>query len=166
MTVIFRKLNQKRYWDNVPWLGQGDTQADATKCLATTDNSLLVFVLDEPDKKLERIVAALASTRDYLTIFDLAMFPEDILKECGIKRNKNQADTPDLEVNGWHENLIELTMSKVALLASAIKRSGQIKRYNEKKVETTIKNSLSNNFIDPEQIKPKLADSLRKLGFI
>ena len=166
MTVIFRKLNQKRYWDNAPWLRQGDTQADATKCLATTNNSLSIFVLDEPDEKMERVVAALASTRDYLTTFDLAIFSADILRECGIKRNENQAKTPDREVNGWHEDLIELTMSKVALLASAIKRGGCIKRYNEKKVATSIKNSLSNNFIDPEQIKPKLADSLRKRGFI
>ena len=166
MTAIFRKLNRKRYWDNVPWLEQGHIQADATKCLATIKNSLSIFILDESDEKMERVIAALASKRDHLADFDLALFSEDVLQECGIKRRKDQGDTLDREVNDWHEDLIELTMSKVALLASAIKRGGCIKRYNEKKVATSIKNSLSNNFIDPEQIKPKLADSLRKRGFI
>ena len=47
MAIIFRKLNQKRHWDNAPWLEQQDAQADVTKCLATNENRLSVFVLDD-----------------------------------------------------------------------------------------------------------------------
>ena len=150
--MIFRKLSQKRHWDGTQWLGPHETQADAAKCLMTSQNRLSIFVLNAPDDQTERVVAALAVTRDSLAHLDLAMAPEDVLARCGIRRERAQGQTLDPEVNGWHEDLIELTVAKIARLAAAIKSEGKIMRYNMRKVGAAIRQSLDANYIGAERI--------------
>ena len=164
MTVILRKLSQKRNWDNVSWLNIGCVQADAIKCLVTCENKLSVFVLNDCDEQVERVVAALAAKRDYLTHIDLAIAPEHILPKCGIRTNSVKGETPDLEVNKWHQDLMELTTSKISQLAESIKLEGEIKRYQKSRVERAIKKSLGSNSISIERIGAKLMNSLRKHG--
>lgn len=152
MTLILRKLQQKRYWDQAPWLGAHDVQADATKCLTTKENELSVFKIDN-QMQVRRVVAALALTRDNLAYVDLAIIPESVLKKCGIKRDKNPAGTPDLEVNEWHLNLVELTAAKIANLASAIRSDGKITRCQQSHVQAAIKDSLCFGQVEMEKIK-------------
>ena len=164
--MICRKLNQKRHWDGLPWLGAQEIQADAVKCLMTRQNRLSVFVLDRADGQTERVVAALAVTRDSLAYLDLAMAPEEVLARCDIRRDKVQGQTPDPDVNAWHEDLVELTAGKIARLAAAIKGEGEIRRYNLKKVGAAIQQSLDEDFIGAEQINVNLVPSLRRRGII
>ena len=166
MSVIFRKLDRKRHWDNKPWLEINNVQADATKCLETDENKLSVFVLDKPEQQVERVVAALAANRDYLCQLDLALVPEEALEVCAIQRANIQGETPDPEVNKWHKDFIELSISKIACLATAIKREGQIKRYLPKKVAKAIKYSLDADYIDITKINKNLLNSksLKELG--
>ena len=164
MTTIFRKLRQKRYWDRQPWLGADDAQADTTKCLETNENRLSVFVLEEPEAQIERVVAALALNRDTLGHVDLAIAPEAVLEVCGIQGDRVQATTPDSEVNEWHRDLVELTVTKIAKLARAIKSDGEIKRYQLGYVKEAIRKSLNTNYIITEQIDEKLIQSLEKKG--
>lgn len=166
MSVIFRKLDRKRHWDNKPWLEIDDVQADATKCFETDENKLSVFVLDKPDQQVERVVAALAANRDFLGALDLAIVPEKALELCAIRRANIQGETPDSEVNEWHKDFIELSISKIACLATAIKREGQIKRYQPKQVEKAIQRSLSANYINTDHINASLVTSLKKRGII
>lgn len=164
MTTIFRKLRQKRYWDRTSWLGADDAQADTTKCLETKENKLSVFVLEEPEAQMERVVAALALSRNNLAHLDLAIAPETVLEMCGIQGDKVQAETPDSEVNEWHIDLVELTVTKIAELARAIKSEGEIKRYNLGYVKEAIRKSLNTNYIIIEHIDEKLIQSLEKKG--
>ena len=164
MTTIFRKLSQKRHWDRPPWLGAGDIQADAAKCLRTEDNKLSVFRLEDSDVQTERVVAALALTRDNLAHVDLAIAPEKVLEACGIQHAMVPARTPDSEVNDWHLDLVELTVAKIAELATAISTEGRIRRYYEADVKAAIQKSLRTDYIVVEHIKPKLVQSLKKDG--
>ena len=164
MTTIFRKLSQKRYWDRTPWLGADDAQADTPRCLKTNENRLSIFVLEEPEVQMERVVAALALSRDSLAHLDLAIAPETVLEVCRIQGDRVQAKTPDSEVNEWHIDLVELTATKIAELARAIKSEGEIKRYNLGDVKEAIRKSLNTNYIVAEQINGKLVQSLEKKG--
>ena len=164
MATIFRKLTQKRYWDRMPWLSASDIQSDAVKCLMTKENKLSVFVLEEPAVQMERVVAALALTRDSLANLDLAIVPEKVLELCGIQKDRVQAETPDSEVNEWHLDLVELTVAKIAKLAAAIRNEGEIKRYNETDVEKAIQKSLNIDCVVAEQINGKLIKPLGKRG--
>lgn len=162
MAVVLRKLSQKRHWDDKAWLGQGDTQADVVKCLNPADNRLSVYLLDSPDRQMERVVAALALTRDHLAHMDLAVIPDKILENCDIQRASNEGDTPDPGVNQWHIDLVELSISKIARFAAAIKAQAQIERFSCKKVAQAIGKSVTSNFIGKEYVTNEMAQSLRK----
>ncbi len=162
MSAVFRKLNKKRHWDSKPWLESRDVQADVAKCLTTTENKLFIFLLEKPNEQVERVVAALALTRDNLACFDLAIVSEDILSQCNIQLNKIKAKTLDAEVNEWHYDLVELTIGKVSQLASSIKCRGEIQRYQEKQVRLAIKKSLDAHHIEVDRISPKMQESPRK----
>ncbi len=95
---------------------------------------------------------------------DLAIAPETVLEMCGIQGDKVQAETPDSEVNEWHIDLVELTVTKIAELARAIKSEGEIKRYNLGYVKEAIRKSLNTNYIIIEHIDEKLIQSLEKKG--
>lgn len=162
MSIIFRKLAQKRHWDGKPWTEQDDVQADVVNCLRTKENKLSVFMLDGSSSQIARVVAALAVTRDSIANLDLAIAPSDILAQCGIRTDRAPGQTPDPEVNNWHQDLVDLTILQLARLAVAIRSKGQIKRYNLKKVEEAIRLSLNDNYIQTERINKNLQFSLAK----
>ena len=164
--MICRKLSQKRHWDNASWLEPQDVQADATKCLTTSQNRLSIFVLNAPGDQTERVIAALAMARDNLAHLDLAIAPEEVLDRCRIRRCGVQGQTPDSRVNNWHEDLIELTITKIVQLAIAIKNDGVIRRYSPKNVEAAIRRSLEADYIDTERINRNMIQSLRKRGIL
>ena len=130
MAVVLRKLSQKRHWDDMEWLEQGDTQADVVKCLYPANNKLSVYILDRPARQMERVVAALALTRDHLAHMDLAVIPDSILEDCDIRAASKEGDTPDPGVNQWHIDLVELSIAKIARFAGAIKTQARFSRKN------------------------------------
>ena len=166
MTMIFRKLCKKRNWDCPEWMGEEEAPADAAKCLETHSNTLSIYVLADPDEQLDRVVAALALTRNHLGEFDLAVAPEPILTECGLTIEDKQGDTPDLEVNHWHRDISQLTLGKVAQLAASIRVRGSIVRYQEKQVENAIRTSVNSEYVRSNRIPPTLVTSLERKGIL
>ena len=166
MSIIFRKLAQKRHWDSKPWTEQVDVQADVVNCLRTKENKLSVFMFDGSSDQIARVVAALALTRDSLANFDLAIAPGDILAQCGIRADRAPGQTPDPEVNDWHQDLVDLTIFQLARLAVTIRSKGEIKRYNLKKVGEAIQLSLNGNHIQTENINRNLKSSLTRRGIV
>ena len=162
MAVVLRKLSQKRHWDDMAWLEQGDTQADVVKCLSPMDNRLSVYMLDHPARQVDRVVAALALTRDHLAHMDLAVIPDRILEDCRIQRASNEGDTPDPAVNEWHLDLVELSVAKIARFAGAIKAHARIERFNCRKVAQAIGHSVTSNFIGKEYVSKEMAQSLKR----
>ena len=167
MTVILRKLERKRYWDNASWHAPEETQANVLESFSTTNNELSVYVLDEPETQIDRVVAALAVSRKNLAQMDIAVVPDSALADCDIKTDSARGKTLDQEVNGWHRNLVELTVNKVACFISAIKRDGKIKRCQERRVEKAIKLALERDSFKISQIpSDQLVQSLRKRNVI
>ena len=164
MTKIFRKLHNSRYWDKEPWLGTDDVKGDAAKCLMTRESTLSVYVLKDPDEQMERVVAALALTRDSLKNIDWAIVPEAVLDSCEIQRDSVEGGTPDPDVNQWHCNLVKLTLAKIARLAAAIRSQGKIGRCQHKAVGVAIQKSLHANPIDSTQISSDMIDSMIRHG--
>ena len=168
VTAVFRKLEKKRHWDNPTWLESREVQADAMKCLKTSQNKLSVYVLDRPDEQVERVVAALAASRKYLVCMDIAILPKDMLEKCDLQLETFQGDTPDSRVNEWHQHLTKLTLEKITRLATEIKCSGELKRFQITQVGGAIKHALDANYIDRGFVErnQELAKSLKKRGFM
>lgn len=163
--MIFRKLSQRRNWDRVLWLGPDEIQGNALHCLLPNCNRLSIFQIEQESQR-ERTVAALALTRENLSYLDLAEFDENLLSSLDIRTEKVPANTPDHEVNGWHIDLVELTVSKVASIALSIRNEGEVLRYPKKDVIQFIANSIQQNCINLDKVNPKLQSSLRKRNLL
>lgn len=116
--------------------------------------------------QLNRVVAALALTRDQLGHMDLALISDGVLEDCGIRHACIESTTPDKEVNRWHLDLVELSMQKLTVLASKIIAQGEIKRFQWSMVKAAIQDSLSADYIVTGEINSKLLPSLRRKGLL
>ena len=168
--MIIRKLEKKMNWSNPEWLdpeiAESCVPADAARCLRTTDNKLSVYSLDQSPEQMDRLIAALALTRNYLNPIDVAIIPIIVLSDCKIKSSKVNGNTPDSIVNEWHLDLVNLKFSTLLKFANAIKSCGERKRFQERHVKTAIINSLDCDYINIEKIDSKLKESLVSKGIL
>lgn len=162
MTLVLRKLDQKRNWDDQDWLPRHGIQAQVTKCLQPSSNKLSVFIVQA--EQITRVVAALALTRDTLQHLDLAIVDAKLLSAPSLRQDTTEAQTPDREINRWHIDLIELSLARLMTIAQAIKTQGDIRRYQKNDVLSAIKSSFDGGFINKQQLKPQMRDSLNRNG--
>ena len=156
MPLVFRKIKKSKWYKNdaVPWLASEDLQADALADLATMGNALSVYLLEEDDQEsLERLLTALAMTRESVRAIDYALFAGDALSDLGFKIANNDGDTPDAVVNSWHRHLIELSADKIMSLAIIIRNDATKKRVLEKRVRSMVIEALPTNRIDRSKVK-------------
>lgn len=176
MPLILRKVKKGRWKTNKSWLPSWEYQADILDDLRTKNNEISVWVVRDDKSNIERIIAALGSSGDYLSNFDYALFDLTFLKDLDIKFSKRPGITPDHKANiKWHLNLEELTLHKVANLARKINEgyitSGvEIRRFQEKNVSEFIANGINQGNIDKEILydnqKSKILTKLEKKGLI
>ena len=62
---------------------------------------LSIYVVDEDERQVDRVVAAIALTRDVVATVDIAVAPQEILDAYGILHHQNLGTTPDAVVNHW-----------------------------------------------------------------
>lgn len=72
MPFLLRAIRKAKRYKNpdLSWLGQDELQADAMQDLKTDSNSISVWHIVDDQSNKERIVAALAATRQYAVQFD------------------------------------------------------------------------------------------------
>ena len=135
----FLRIVQKSRWHPKPeWNGWGhdDLQGDALLDLQTKGNALSVFSVDE-GAEIDRIVSALAATRQYLSNLDYVVFDDVSLMSSGIAFIHTDGATPDKEVNDVHYDLVDLTISKLVQVARIVSKCNR-----QRITKSTIKNKL------------------------
>ncbi|CAN5784806.1 hypothetical protein BH18ACI4_BH18ACI4_19670 [soil metagenome] len=150
MPLVFRKIEKAKWYktDAVPWLAAEDLQADALADLSTKGNVLSVYFVDEDDEEaLDRLIAALALNREFITKLDYALFPEDSLSDIAIRVTNEEGDTSDPVVNTWHRHLTELSAEKIIHLADLI-RNARKERVLGKRVRAMVVNALVTKRVD------------------
>ena len=121
MTRYLRVVRQRRWatFPDIDWIAPGETQADALLDLQTRGNRLSVFRVDE-DQDIQRIVVALAATRDHISNLDYVIFDDDDLVAQGVQITQTFGETPDETANTLHHDINNLTAHQVGLLARTI----------------------------------------------
>lgn len=144
--------------DDSPWIPPGDIPAAPLTDLRTSPNSeLSVWYVEDNRTNLERIVAALAGTRDHCDKFDFALFPEVVLTQAQIQSKNSMGNSADRDANSsWHRDLVELTASKLSTLARLIREQGAIERRFEKQVIELIADGVKQGRIEALRLKPAL----------
>lgn len=148
--------------NDLPWLNfKKEVPADLLSDLNTRENSLSIYEIEDDESNVDRIIAAIASTRNQFAIIDYAVFGSDIINKLNIQINSAIGATPDTEVNNLHKDLINLTASKLSDLAKEILKKGQFNRRGLKGVKTLIKDGLNNGNIEKTKINKGLMKKLK-----
>lgn len=163
MTTAIRFVSRRSLWDRgekqtSPRLGADDLAADALVDMRTSSNRLSVYLIDSTDSpNFDRLIAAYAASRDHLTKVDLAAFDPALFEELEIRMDNVPGDTPDVDANSWHRDLVELSASKLALLGTQIRLRATLVRRRDSQVTALVKQSLEAKFIDRSKLRPEIA---------
>lgn len=166
MLSVLRNIRKAKWYrnDNVPWLADGDLQADALNDLATESNGMSVWIIEDDKSNLSRIVAALAVHKGNLAAFDYAIMNYDLLLAEGFVFQNALGKTHDEEANTWHRDLIQLTTKRLFRLVEIIRPpSISIQRIPEKQVAKYIAESLTNHYLDRSDISPSILAKVNNL---
>ena len=159
MSYIFRGIGNKTWWykdrSDFPWLGEGDLVADVFKGLSATHGSLSVYAVNDVIN-INRIIAALACTRNNIQNFDYVLVPASVIEE-NFELQETKGDTADDKVNEWHLDIAHLTPLKLTSLAYIFRDHREsMARLSKKKVESEIHSGINSGFIDRNQVKGRL----------
>ena len=123
--MLFRVLNKKLKWmweEPITWLDDGDIPADPLNNLATSDNTLSVYEVNNDRWRIERVAAAMVAGRNKsIDDIEFIAFDQSILDEVGIVLDPTKRGTTcDKEVNLWHRDMIEISATKLVAFAKRI----------------------------------------------
>lgn len=164
MPHFLRQINKSKWYRNpgVPWLGEGELQADALRDLKTTGNELSVYHVQEGETNLVQIITALAAGRDSVANFDYALISQEVVTTLQIKVKQSPGETRDATVNEWHRDLCELSADKVMDLARAIQNEADKRRILGKKLLGHLREAIRSGRIDRDRLKPQLKAKLEQ----
>ncbi|MGB0383435.1 MAG: hypothetical protein ACPGWR_01305 [Ardenticatenaceae bacterium] len=160
MAFLLRKIRKAKWYKHqgVPWLDEGELQADALEDIATKGNELSVWYIEDDESNLEEVVTALAASGDVVANLDYALFDLQLITTLNIKIRQSPGITPDDTVNAlWHRDLYNLSASKIMGLADMILTQAQIRRVPKKKLLAMIAQAVSTGRIDRRKLRPRMA---------
>ncbi len=165
MTLVLRLVRQAR-WDSpgkLDWLAEGDIPADPMADFAnTSDNSLSVWLVDDDKKDLDRVVGALAASRDKADKLDYLLFEQGHLSAAEIEVRTTSGDTLDKYVNGHHHrNLVSLSAAKVLALTKRVwDEDLGPKRVDSRTVVQLVVRAVRSGQVKLERLRPKLREKV------
>lgn len=161
MPFLLRKLDRRAAFHPVPWIEDGDVQADALYDLRTHGNELSVWMVPEDHSNLERVVAALAAARNSLDKLDYALIDLEVVRVLGIRVVKKKGNSRDEQANElWHQDLTGLSGAKIVELAFRMRTEASFVRVPKGDVGSAIVKSIRDGFIDPDRIEASLKKAL------
>ncbi len=174
MTQILRLVKQAR-WDirkGHDWLPPGDIPAAPLADFTNTSQHSLSVWLIESEVFVNRVVGALAASRERVDVLDYVLFPQGYLKAAELELNEVPGNTPDHGVNGFHRDLIQVSADKVVSLTKRIwhgniedGRNSKIKRAYARDIIQLVVEAVQSGQISLEKLKPKLKVAVRnRLG--
>ena len=158
MAYFLRKLDRsKAAFHKCDWYCKEDVQGDALSGLRTQDNCLSIWWLEADHANLDRIIAALAATRQFRVKFDYAIIPQSNLGRLDVTLVQTKGTSCDDKANqNWHYELRRLTGTSLLRLANIIQNNGQCARRYEREVEQLIRDAIENGFIQLDCINSRL----------
>lgn len=166
VTLVLRIIRQNR-WDSprkLDWLAKGDIPADPMADFAnTSDNSLSVWLVENDNQDLDRVVAALAAGREKADKLDYMLFTQDHLAAVEAEIRTTNGNTLDEYVNGLHRDLPELSAAKVLALTRRVwdENLGP-KRVDRRTVIRLVADAVRCKQIKLEKLRPKLREDVMR----
>lgn len=161
MPLIFRGINktrwnQQKHQDEYNWLKAGEIPAETLTDVVRKDiqqNELSVYLIDDNDDALDRMVAAFAANRDRPDKLDFKVIDYQVLVDAGFTFKKSLGDTSDVSVNQCHRDLYPLTTSRLMEFIQMLYFKTESGRKTKKDVEKLIIKSIQSGYIDERSIR-------------
>lgn len=165
MAKFLRKVETKRHWDHKgefsKYIPAGEASADCLGDLKTSSEALSVWELDDEKTNLNRILAAIASTREHLQKIDYLIVDAAHVTNLGLKIQPKPGQTRDAGANNaWHRDLIHLSASDLSRLANVLFEHAQRRREMEVKLIALLKHSVDEGHVDRAALRPGIAQKL------
>ena len=168
MRLFLRKIRWD-YWASIQAEEEGAQNpfpADPLADLAPKDNRLSVYLIEpNDDRQLERVLAALAATRQSLNLIDFTLFDESLLKDLHLAYVQKPGSTFDPVVNGLHWEIVHLTAEDLVAMARALSVLDPDRR-EEPEVGNLISRGLCAGHIDQTKLQSALIDRLLKRRYL
>jgi hypothetical protein len=114
---------------------------------------------------LERIIAGIAANCDFISDFDYALFAQEALDEIKINAEDTSGETPDIVVNSWHRDLVELSAANIFALAQVIGTKAERKRVLSRRVLELVAHAVASGQIERDKLRLK-PDQIAKVDGI
>ena len=160
MSLFLRVVRQGRWlrFPDIPWLPVDELQADALSDLTTEKNGLSVYRV-EGDGDRQRIIIALAATRDKPGNLDYVIFDDANMLALGITPEYREGETPDQSANKLHWELRNLTVNHLSGLATIL-AAGEHERVQKKVIKARLRGALRSSLLERRTMKRSLLDAL------
>jgi hypothetical protein len=163
-----RKFNRAK-WEKPPFIKDDDIPADALICLRTADNKLSFWECSNQNDSVEDVVLALAtgSKIKYLEKMHVIVLPIESLDSAHFPVDRKEGDTHVEDLKLRHVDLIELTLSKLTVLAKLM--AAQMRddvgcySFTKKQVADILNNSISKRRITIDRLSPEISGELERL---
>jgi hypothetical protein len=159
---LLRRSDDKRRWDAPSWLPAGESPAAPFKDLSTTHASQLsVWSIDDERSNLNRIVAALAASRDHIDKFDYFLIDERDAAGLRIEIETRAERCADEEASRlWHRNMLKLTASQLHGLVRSAYATPRTGRILEPIVESMLRAGIGSSQLQRALVNSTLLQSL------
>ena len=160
MSIFLRKLANKNHFNRPEWLEDDDVPSDALASFITTDSALSLWTIEDDESNLQRVIAALAASRDSIAKLDYALVNESVLDITGVYLSRVKGRSPDGGANGlWHRDLTGLSGKRLVELATKMCEC-QMKRVPQSDVQAWLLESITSGFISTGSMNKKLRERL------
>ena len=165
MRRFLRKINKNK------WFEAGTTspaleelRADPVGDLATSGGGKLsVWVVEDGDQNLERVVCALASTMSSLQHMSFITFDPEDLVPLGVEHEHNEGDSRDIEANRkWHYDLVIPTAIKLVHFARHLWAQSTPQIILQKQLRAYMLKAIEAGTIRRDKLAPKIQEELAK----
>ena len=123
----------------------------------------VVWVLDSEPTMQQRLLAALAASREKLDKLDYAIVDADRLYELGVKTLKTPGRSLDAGLVECHRDLAELTGSKLIGIARIIRDEGEKRRVDWRDLGVLIAESIALGRIGTRDLADKLLQRISRI---
>ncbi len=163
MPFLMRGIKKTRWRPDAeqPWLPKNEPGADSLADLQTKDNELSVWWVDDDQSNLERVITALASTKDTLSLVDYRLVPIARVRQSRFEIVQTPGKSHDEEANvRWHRDIQFLSAERLLSLSRCLWRHGQSARCREPKVRDLLRAAIAQGRLDRDHLKPGLVAKL------
>lgn len=161
MALFFREIQKIVWWDkgreiDEGWLSLAELRGDALRGIATRENELSIFRVED----LDRTIAAYAALRDKLDKIEFAVFDSNVIAGLSLDLEEVPGNTPDDIVNSLHVNVKRLSGAALVQLGLALQASATFDRRLRSEVKDLIVRGIGLKQLDVAKCKPKLREAL------